>query len=835
MYKSRVLGLNLKKCFFNAMAFLMMFSVFLFINSQTFASETIILALRGQNFKSLSGNASNSSILLLGDSNCKYVDSPVAGIQLTPDKGNSLGGAFLNTKLPTVYNYDYNWEDRGFSAAFSIYMGDSSLSPADGFAIVFAGESPRIGEGGGSLGYGGVGKSIAVEYDTWKNSESYDKKQSTPHVAFHYNGSMNTASNSTKWNEPNVWSDSTMVKDLDWSNVKNQTVYCWIDYSWETDALEARFSLNNSRPTDPDLKWRGIYPSDFNDGNCFLGVTSASGDSYQQVILNGMYYRDYYSPIDMTKDYESSMFSQNVKTPVPASLAYTGEEQVLISEPGYVISGNFSSPIQYSLDFENWSSSLPKAKEIGEYIVYYKVEGDNAKFVDYIGSVTASIGKAEQFIQAEDISIYYKDKDKTNYINGSYYTLGSRGEYVFPEMTFTSSNPDIVEVGQYGELTIKNIGTANINVNAAETDVYRAASKTITVNVSKVGQEDYITVPSANRFVYDGNEKTLITPAKNYIGDVYYRIGKDGIWSKDVPVATDPGDYDIYWYLDGGDNYASIGSQEDPAGFVTSKIEYWGELKSYNGIRHYVEYNGKTSVEVSGNNTIWLKEESDGTYAWYGLDNSSGFFQKGSRFSVQWIDSDTDPDEWERYCKKIDDKHKIIAENGKLWIFLVEVVAPDGTKYENFGGNGIPFYVELGPDWDKEDVKAVFIGESEDETVTVDYLDNFSFPGGAGSFAKLMLNHFSPYAVYDSYDSYYSPSSTNYSYSTSNYSTPTSSSTKSSSSVSKSSTSSTKSGSSVSRSSAVKTSDNFGASISFAMFGYSACIAFVLCKKKYIH
>ena len=824
MYKSRVLGLNLKKCFFNIMAFLMMFSVFLFINSQALASETIMLALRGQDFKSLSGNSSNSSILLLGDSNCKYIDSPVAGIQLVPAKGNSLGGAFLNTKLPTVYNYDYNYKDRGFSAAFSIYMGDCSSSPADGFAIVFAGESPRIGEGGKSLGYGGVGKSIAIEYDTWKNSESYDKGHSTPHVAFHYNGSMNTASHSTKWDEPSVWSGSTMVKDLGWSNVKNQTVYCWVDYDYYNYELEVRFNLNNSRPENPDLKWRGISPSGLYNANQFLGVTSASGDSYQQVILNGMYYRDHYSPIDMNKDYEMSM-SQNVKTPVPASLSYTGEEQILISEPGYVITGNFSLPVQYSLDLENWSSSLPKAKEIGEYIVYYKVEGSNEKrFFDHIGSVTASIGKAEQFIQAEDTNIYYKDKDKTNYINGSYYTLGSRGEYVFPEMTFTSSNPDIVEVGQYGELTVKDIGTATIIVNASETDVYRAASKAITVTVSKVGQEDYITMPSANRFIYDGNEKALITPAKNYIGDVYYRVKSYGSWlgnwSKDVPVATEPDDYDVYWYLDGGENYESIGSQEDPAGILTSKIEYWGEPKSYNGIQHYVEYNGKTNVEVSGNDIIWLKEESDGTYAWYGLDNSSGFFQKGSRFSVRWIDSDTDPDEWARYYNNIDDKHKVIAENGKLWIFLVEVVAPDGTKYENFGGNSIPFYIELDSDWDKEDVNAIYVvGGSTDESVAVYYVDDFEFPGGTGTFAKLMLKHFSPYAVYDSYGSYYSPSSTNYSYSTSNYSTPTSS---------------TRSSSTANKSAAVKTSDNYGTSLSFAMFCCSACIAFALCKKKYI-
>ena len=57
----------------------------------------------------------------------------------------------------------------------------------------------------------------------------------------------------------------------------------------------------------------------------------------------------------------------------------------------------------------------------------------------------------------------------------------------------------------------------------------------------------------------------------------------------------------------------------------------WGDEEIHSGIKHYVDTNGTTSVEVSENGMIWLREESEGTAAWYGLDNTSGIFKKGSR------------------------------------------------------------------------------------------------------------------------------------------------------------------------------------------------------------
>ncbi len=172
-----------------------------------------------------------------------------------------------------------------------------------------------------------------------------------------------------------------------------------------------------------------------------------------------------------------------------------------------------------------------------------------------------------------------------------------------------------------------------------------------------------------------------------------------------------------------------------------------------NGVTNYVSARGTTSVAVTPENAdengiIWLKEESDGTSTWYGLDNSNGVFEEGSRFWVRWMNKNENPDEWEKYWAQVDSKYKNSIENDKAWIFQIGVTAPDGTKYTNFGQE-VKFYVQIGEDWDREDIKAVFIDAGNDQVISATFVDNMVYPGGRGTFAELILTHFSPYLVYD--------------------------------------------------------------------------------------
>lgn len=261
---------------------------------------------------------------------------------------------------------------------------------------------------------------------------------------------------------------------------------------------------------------------------------------------------------------------------------------------------------------------------------------------------------------------------------------------------------------------------------------------------------------------YTGEEQPVndINNMYENSGTVYYKTGENKIWSTEIPKFKDIGSYIIYYYVIGDKNHNNLGSQNNPIE-ITVNMEVskddWGTKIEENGIVNYVTDNGTTNAEVNKNGVIWIREESYGTSAWYGLDNTSGIFAPGSRFWVRWLHSEDDKEEFDTYYAKLDDAHKQRAEEQRLWIFLTGVTAPDGTEYTNLDVN-IPYYIQLGDDWDEEDVYALFISETADEPVSVEFgsvahfneqFENINFPVTSSRYARLLLRHFSPYAVYD--------------------------------------------------------------------------------------
>ena len=106
----------------------------------------------------------------------------------------------------------------------------------------------------------------------------------------------------------------------------------------------------------------------------------------------------------------------------------------------------------------------------------------------------------------EDQEISASDQTIVMYGTGTASVEGAQGA-----LTFTSGNESIVKVdAASGKLTPVAPGTAQITVNAAETDDYYAAETTFTVTVKKLDLKDAVITyfePSGG-FVYDGQPKT---------------------------------------------------------------------------------------------------------------------------------------------------------------------------------------------------------------------------------------------------------------------------------------------------------------------------------------
>ena len=240
-------------------------------------------------------------------------------------------------------------------------------------------------------------------------------------------------------------------------------------------------------------------------------------------------------------------------------------------------------------------------------------------------------------------------------------------------------------------------------------------------------------------------------------GTVYYKLGVSGVWSSAVPRLKSTGKYDVYYYVDGGMNYNDLGSPWEPMHVAVNVVD-WGRKVSNNGIINYVDSSGKTSAEIDKKGVIWVKEQSGGKSSWYGLDNSSGIFEMGSRFWVKWLNKEFDREEYQKCFEQLDEANKQRALQGKLWVFLTGVTKPDGTtEYINLPIK-IPYYIQLGEDWNADNVAAVCIFQGADNRIGTQVntaaffrskYKGLKFAENSGNYIRLTLSGFSPFAVYD--------------------------------------------------------------------------------------
>jgi hypothetical protein len=191
-------------------------------------------------------------------------------LRLTSAHVNQTGSAFTSSSFPV----------NAFSLFFQFRITDakSGYGPGDGIAFVLQTEGANaLGAGGGSLGYGGIAPSVAVEFDTYQNSFDINDN----HVAILTNGVMTDLDPQTPY--PGVYCGNYpppfgCMSDGDiWS--------VWIDYDG-TNLYVALADKSTTRP--PNLI---TYPIDISgilgQNSAFIGFTAACGDAYEnQYIFN---------------------------------------------------------------------------------------------------------------------------------------------------------------------------------------------------------------------------------------------------------------------------------------------------------------------------------------------------------------------------------------------------------------------------------------------------------------------------------------------------------------------------------------------------------------------
>ena len=184
------------------------------------------------------------------------------------------------------------------------------------------------------------------------------------------------------------------------------------------------------------------------------------------------------------------------------SLVYNGAAQALVNS-GSTTGGT----LEYSLDGNAYSTTIPTAINVGTYTVYYRVVG-NVNYNDVVPqNLTVTIAKADVKVLYEN---YQFEARIGETFNPPYVTLEPAG---LP-LTYSSSDPDVASVDvQTGEVTLNAPGKVNIYAEFLGDENYNSASDYYVLTVKQANidplDEDVTITMRDEDFIVNGQERRL--------------------------------------------------------------------------------------------------------------------------------------------------------------------------------------------------------------------------------------------------------------------------------------------------------------------------------------
>lgn len=242
----------------------------------------------------------------------------------------------------------------------------------------------------------------------------------------------------------------------------------------------------------------------------------------------------------------------NVKFTAPAAktdLFYNGNLQELVSAG--LVAGN-AGEMQYSLDGENYSASIPVAKTAGRYTVYYRVTGDNTnyKYDKAFGKLAATINRMP--VKVSGITASDKSYDGTTAaaLNTAGAVLAGKADGDDLTISVTGTFSD-ANAGRNKKVTISDLqlegSDAGNYILAAEG---QQAETTAAINPRAA-----VLTWGQSEFIYDGKSHRIEAAVSNPALDsdtftmTYLNLGNQTI------TATDAGNYKATLTSLGNPNY----------------------------------------------------------------------------------------------------------------------------------------------------------------------------------------------------------------------------------------------------------------------------------------
>lgn len=204
---------------------------------------------------------------------------------LTLRDANVLNGAIQlaasnNDRRGSFFTTD-QYGISSFSAVFDFRItspggfSDGTAAGADGITFVVQRTANNaLGSFGSGIGYGGIGNSVAVEFDTFRNTNLNDP--SSNHIGINTNGSLTSL--------------ATVDVATPFDNGTRWTV--WVDYNGTL--LEVRASQTGIRPVEPTLTHTIDIAGTIGGTSAWIGFTAATGSAFGNHELLGFAFSDVY-------------------------------------------------------------------------------------------------------------------------------------------------------------------------------------------------------------------------------------------------------------------------------------------------------------------------------------------------------------------------------------------------------------------------------------------------------------------------------------------------------------------------------------------------------------
>ena len=285
------------------------------------------------------------------------------------------------------------------------------------------------------------------------------------------------------------------------------------------------------------------------------------------------------------------IYTDNLINPEFAEgLIYNGTAQALVTNSGSIDGGY----IVFSLNPDGeYTTEIPVATEAGKYVVFYRIEGDENHYWEGSSAYeTVTIAKANpEYTVPTGLTATYGD------------TLAK----VELPTGWAWNDAETTSVGNAGTRTFKALYNPDSNnYNTVEAD--------ITVEVAKalidIYTDNLINPEFADGLVYDGTEKALVTAHGSVEGGtIVFSLVPKGEYITTIPVATEAGEYVVYYLIRGDENHQDLGAPGEAyctvtiaAKPVTDATVTLGEYDSvYNGT---AKEPGVTSVVTDGKTLI---------------------------------------------------------------------------------------------------------------------------------------------------------------------------------------------------------------------------------------